>query len=139
MNKWQSLILIGTYLLKVLTCLRFLAKGDYLSETTDIHGISKASGCLIVHRVVNALCERLNNIKFPTGRHELMNIKAGFFKIAKFPNVVGIIDGTQIPIQGTSTDDEHLYVCRKGFHAINVQAVVDYDLRFVYISFIYIL
>ena len=110
-----------------------------MSETTDIHGISKASGCLIVHRVVNALCERLNNIKFPTGRHELMNIKAGFFKIAKFPNVVGIIDGTQIPIQGTSTDDEHLYVCRKGFHAINVQAVVDHDLGFVNISFIYIL
>ena len=111
---------------------------SYLSETTDIHGISKASGCLIVHRGVNALCERLNDIKFPTGRHELMNIKAGFFKIAKFPNV-GIIDGTQIPIQGTSTDDEHLYVCIKGLHAINVQAVVDHDLRFLYISFIYIL
>uniref|UniRef100_A0A8W8M703 DDE Tnp4 domain-containing protein n=1 Tax=Magallana gigas TaxID=29159 RepID=A0A8W8M703_MAGGI len=28
------------------------------------------------------------------------------------------------------TDDEHLYVCRKGFHSINVQAVVDADLRF---------
>ena len=67
-----------------------------------------------------------------------MNIKAGFFKIAKFSNVVGIIDGTQIPIQGTSTDDEHLYVCRKGYHAINVQAVVDHDLRFVYI-YIYII
>ena len=87
---------------------------SYLSEITDIHGISKASGCLIVHRVVIALCERLNNIKFPTGRHELMNIKAGCFKIAKFPNDVGIKDGTQIHLQGTSTDDEHLYVCIKG-------------------------
>ena len=91
-----------------MTCLRFLAKGDYLSATTDIHGISKASGCLIVHRVVNALCERLHNIQFPTGRHEWMNTKAGFIKIAKFPNVAGIIDDTQIPIQGISTDDENI-------------------------------
>ena len=101
-----------------------------MSQTTDIHGISKASGCLLVQRVVNALCERLQNFQFHTGRHELINIKAGFFKIAKFPNAVGIIDGTQIPIQGTSKDDEHLYVCRKEFHAINVQAVVDHDQAF---------
>ncbi|OWF49490.1 nuclease HARBI1 [Mizuhopecten yessoensis] len=29
-----------------------------------------------------------------------------------------------------SSGDEHLYVCRKGFHAINVQGVVNSDLRF---------
>ncbi|XP_061188005.1 putative nuclease HARBI1 [Saccostrea echinata] len=116
--------------IQVLTCLRFLAKGDYLSETTDIHGISKASGCLIIHRVINAICKNLNNIQFPSRKEQLTNIKAAFYKIAGFPNVVGAIDGTQIPIQGMTTDDEHLYVCRKGFHSINVQAVVDADLRF---------
>ena len=59
-------------------------------------------------------------------------MKAGFFKITQFPNA-GIIDGTQILFQGTSTDDKHLYVCRKGIDAINVQAIVDHDLMFVYI------
>lgn len=117
---------------QVLTCLRFLAKGDYLSETTDIHGISKSSGCLAVHRVVDAVCKALQNIEFPTRREHISRIKASFYKIAGFPNVIGAIDGTQIPIQGMGTDDEHLYVCRKGFHSINVQAVVDADLRFGY-------
>lgn len=116
--------------IQVLTCLRFLAKGDYLSETTDIHGISKSSGCLAVHRVVDAVCKALQNIEFPTRREHISRIKASVYKIAGFPNVIGAIDGTQIPIQGMGTDDEHLYVCRKGFHSINVQAVVDADLRF---------
>ena len=79
------------------------------------------------------LWERLHNIQFLTGGHEVKKIKAGFFKIAQFPNVVGIIDDTQILIQDTSTDDKHLYVCRKGIDAINVQDIVDHDLRFVYI------
>ncbi|XP_065941930.1 putative nuclease HARBI1 [Magallana gigas] len=114
----------------VLTCLRFLAKGDYLSETTDIHGISKSSGCLAVHRVVDAVCKALRNIEFPTSREHNSRIKASFYKNALFPNVIGAIECTQIPIQGIGTDDEHLYVCRKGLHSINVQAVVDADLRF---------
>lgn len=33
-----------------------------------------------------------------------------------------------MPIQGMGTDNEHLYVCRKDFHSINVQAVIDADL-----------
>ena len=40
------------------------------------------------------------------------------------------MDGTQIAIVSPSTN-EHLYVCRKGFHAINVQVVCDTDMKFV--------
>nr|XP_022292023.1 putative nuclease HARBI1 [Crassostrea virginica] len=116
--------------IQVLTCLRFLAKGDYLSEIADIHEISKSSGCLIVHRVIDAICTTLKNIKFPTATEDLKKIKMEFYKVAHFPNVIGAIDGAQIPIQGMSSDDEHLYICRKGFHSINVQAVVKPDLRF---------
>ncbi|XP_033755823.1 putative nuclease HARBI1 [Pecten maximus] len=116
--------------IQVLTCLRFLAKGDYLSEIADIHGISKSSSCLVVHRVVNAICNQLKNINFQTGTGEVRKVKSDFHKISGFPNVVGAIDGTHIPIQGMSSDDEHTYVCRKGFHSINVQGVVNSDLRF---------
>jgi hypothetical protein len=42
---------------------------------------------------------------------------------------VGAVDGTLIPIQGPS-QDEAAYVCRKGFHALNVQAVVDAEMRY---------
>ena len=77
-------------LFQVLTCLRFLAKGDYLSEIADIHGISKSSGCLIVHRVIDAICTTLKNIKFPTATEDLKKIKMEFYKVAHFPNVIGM-------------------------------------------------
>jgi len=45
----------------------------------------------------------------------------GFYELAGFPKVIGAIDGTLIPIR-TPFKNEHLYVCHKGFHAINVMA-----------------
>ncbi|CAC5388145.1 HARBI1 [Mytilus coruscus] len=60
---------------------------------------------------------------------DLTAVKEGFIGLP-FPNVIGAIDGTLIPIQGLSGDDEPNFVCRKGYHAINVQAVVDHKLRF---------
>jgi hypothetical protein len=73
----------------------------------------------------------MNNIVFPSTNEELRQVKDGFQSIANFPNVVGTIDGTLIPIQGMTSEDEPSFVCRKGFHAINVQAVVDSELRYV--------
>lgn len=113
----------------MLITLRFLAKGDYLSEVADLHGVSVPSSSRILHSVCLALCQQLNNITFPSTPEEQKRVKDGFYKIAHFPNVVGAIDGTLIPIQGMSGDDEPHFICRKGFPSINVQGVVDADLR----------
>ncbi|CAC5385073.1 HARBI1 [Mytilus coruscus] len=53
-----------------------------------------------------------------------------FYDISSFPNVLGAIDGTLIPIQWMSGDDEPTYVCRKQYHAINVQVICDAELKF---------
>jgi hypothetical protein len=50
-------------------------------------------------------------------------------------NVIGVIDGTLIPIIAPK-DNEADFVCRKGFHAINVQAVADDSLRYEFLWFI---
>ena len=42
----------------------------------------------------------------------------------------GAVDGTLIPIKGPS-EDEHLYIGRKGFHCLNVQVICDHTLRYV--------
>lgn len=108
-----------------MTTLRFLAKGEYLSEVADIHGISPSSASRMITSVCNALCQTLDNVKFPITLDRLRIVKNEFYDLAHFPNVVGAIDGTLIPIQGMSGDDEPNFICRKGFPAINVQGVVD--------------
>ncbi|XP_062616166.1 putative nuclease HARBI1 [Saccostrea cucullata] len=115
--------------IQVLTTLRFLAKGEYLSEVGDLHGISISSASRIVTSVTSALCESLDNVKFPESNEELSKVKEDFYQVAGFPNVVGAIDETLIPIQGMTGDEEPNFICRKGYPAINVQGVVDANLR----------
>ena len=85
-----------------------------------------ASASRIITKVTNAICDTLHNINFPD---DLNTVKEGFYRIANFPNIVGAIDGTLIPIQGMSGEEEPNFVCRKGFHAINCQGIVDANLR----------
>ena len=46
---------------------------------------------------------------------------AGFASIAGFPNIVGAVDGTHVPILAPSGLDEPCFVNRKQFHSLNVQ------------------
>nr|XP_034315948.1 putative nuclease HARBI1 isoform X1 [Crassostrea gigas] len=61
--------------------------------------------------------------------NDAIRTKHEFYQIAGFPNVLGAVDGTLIPIIAPK-DNEPEYVCRKGFHAMNVQVVADASLRF---------
>ncbi|XP_053398715.1 putative nuclease HARBI1 [Mercenaria mercenaria] len=61
---------------------------------------------------------------------DLADVKQAFFRKCNIPNTVGAVDGTLIPIIAPSQNEE-VYVCRKNYHAINVQAVVDHRARFI--------
>ncbi|XP_056006893.1 putative nuclease HARBI1 [Ostrea edulis] len=115
--------------IQVLATDRCLTKEIFYSECADLHGISKSSVCVAMDRVLASFCHRLQNIKFPSSEEEIRQTKTEFFRKAQFPNVLGAVDGTLIKIQASS-DNEPSYVCRKGFHALNVQAVADATLRF---------
>ena len=120
---------IGFVSFQTLITLRYLAKGNFYSETGDIHGVSRSSVSRAIAEVVAALNQRLSNIQFPTNDAELLEIKRKFYQAAGIPNVIGAVDGTLIPIIAPKGQDEPAYVCRKGYHAINVQAVVGPDMR----------
>ena len=56
--------------------------------------------------------------------------KLDFYQNERWPSIVGLIDGTQIPLYTPfHPADEAVYVNRKGFHAINVQIVCDRNLK----------
>ncbi|XP_061186799.1 putative nuclease HARBI1 [Saccostrea echinata] len=116
--------------LQIMVALRFYASGNFQTVTGDLHGISKAS----VSRVVNAVSSALvtlssHYIKFPQDDRSINNTILGFSRIANFPNVIGAIDGTHIPVKAPK-NDEHLFVNRKNFHSINVMAVCDSRTKF---------
>lgn len=48
----------------------------------------------------------------------------------QFPNVIGAIDGSHIPIMAPS-EHENVFVNRKNFHSINIQAICDHQGKFV--------
>ncbi|XP_041365203.1 putative nuclease HARBI1 [Gigantopelta aegis] len=117
--------------LQLLITLRFLGKASFQSEIADLHGVVQSSVSNAVTATINALCRHLDFIKFPNDLTSKRKIKEGFYEIAGFPDVLGCIDGTLIPIMRPPTNEEVAYVCRKGYHAINIQGICDPDLRFI--------
>ncbi|XP_052793029.1 putative nuclease HARBI1 [Mya arenaria] len=83
-----------------------------------------------LHDVVLAINNRVDNIRFPEIDVERRSTATPFYRLSRIPRVLGAIDCTLISIT-TPTSHEASYVCRKGYHALNVQAVVDTKLRFI--------
>lgn len=73
-------------------------------------------------------------IRFPQTVNEINETKAAFDLDYQFPDVLGIIDGTQIAVTALPVEIENAYVNRKGFHSINVQVVCDAHMIFTNIN-----
>jgi len=97
--------------------------------------MSRASVSRCMRKVSDAISERLDNIHFPATPGEVRNTKRSVYQIAQFPNVLGAVDGKFIPIISPK-DNENEYVCRKGFHSLNIQAVVDHEMRYIMYLFL---
>jgi len=100
--------------------LHFLGTNSFYHEVGGSHVISNGTVCNIVKEVCNVLFEHRNEvIKWPSPAEPLAN---HFYKIAKLPCVVGVIDGTHIPVHAPGAD-EPSYLNRKQGHSINCLAV----------------
>lgn len=107
--------------------LRFFAKGDFQSEVADIAKISQPAVSRNLTEVATAISRlAARYIQFPRGQ-ELNGIKEAFYRDSRMPGVIGLVDGSLFPIKAP-TEDEVAYVCRKGYHAINIQAIGDHNM-----------
>lgn len=85
---------------QLLLTLRFLATGSFIISAGDFAGVSTTSAHRIMHRVTNAIARlRPRFIKFPTTENEIKKEQLEFYKISRFPRVVGCIDCTHIRVQ----------------------------------------
>ncbi|XP_052806261.1 putative nuclease HARBI1 [Mya arenaria] len=112
---------------KILIKLRYLATGLIQLNDADIHGVSQPTVSRVLTEVINALSSPAlirQFIKFPGSVEEFRQNAVQMQGIARFPKVIGAIDGTHINIASPNQHEE-IYVNRKGKHSINVQVVFD--------------
>ena len=84
--------------------------------------------------VTNALVlHRDRFMKWPNPA-ETAESKKNFSLRGGFPGVNGRVDGTHVRIQAPS-EDEAVYVNRKGWHSVNVQVICNHEGTIVLISY----
>lgn len=115
---------------RVLCFLAHLRSGSFQWCLGSLGGISQSSVSRIIESCLHhTLTLTKNVIHFPETTPLLNLVKESFYEISRFPNVLGVIDGTQIPIKAPITD-ESIFVCRKQYHSINTQVVAGPDHSF---------
>ncbi|KAK5647831.1 hypothetical protein RI129_002976 [Pyrocoelia pectoralis] len=114
-------------IMQLCIALRFFASGAYQRICGDLLQISQATVCRIVVKVAELISHNVyNHIRFP---EDLNRIKNEFYRIGRFPGVIGCIDGTHIPVKNPGGQNGEVYRNRKGWMSLNVQAVVAPDYK----------
>ncbi|XP_071104771.1 putative nuclease HARBI1 [Haliotis cracherodii] len=113
--------------LKVIITLRYLATGKIQLCNGDDLGISQPTVSRVINQTLNALVIPAilhRFISMPSNAADLNRTQVQFQAIGGFPGVIGVIDGTHVRIIAPHVNEPE-FVCRKGFHSINVQVVMD--------------
>ncbi|KAJ8951699.1 hypothetical protein NQ314_007648 [Rhamnusium bicolor] len=85
---------------QLLLALRFYATGCIYITVSDFGGIHKTIASRKIKRVTESLCTlRANYISMPTNENDSANVMQGFYRLARFPRVIGALDCTYIRIQ----------------------------------------
>lgn len=118
----------------LVVALKFYAHGTSFRSLGEQYGIGIGTVSRIIHYVTNAIIECYSGlIQMPVTREECSQISFSFYEVADMPNIVGCVDGCLIPIQRPSRN-EHVFVSRKGFHAMNAMFVCRPNLLFSYVD-----
>ena len=112
----------------------FLCLWEFHGSNRRHDVFDKSTVSRVINNVTNALVLHKDRfIKWPNPA-ETAESKQNFFLRGGFPGVIGCVDGTHVRIQAPS-EDEAVYVNRKGWHSVNVQAICDHEGTIVLISY----
>ncbi|XP_046897990.1 putative nuclease HARBI1 [Hypomesus transpacificus] len=110
---------------QVLAALGFYTSGSFQTIMGDAIGISQASMSRCVTNVTRALVEKAPEfIGFTRDEATKQQSKDEFFRVAGFPDVLGVVDCVHVAIKAPNSEDSS-YVNKKGFHSVNCQLVCD--------------
>ena len=117
---------------QILAALRYYASGAHFRVIADSIGIDEKSVRNSVWSVTSLLYNLSSRyIKFPNSQRGLNRAMQSFYAIGGFPNVIGAVDGTLIKIRKPSPERENSFICRKDYHALNVQFICSGEMLFI--------
>ena len=116
---------------KVLICLKTLASGSFQNCSKDFLKTSQPVVSKLMKAFTDAMAKKVPELVHMPTCQELEEMKASFYKVAGFPGVFAAVDGSHIPIIAPPGPEEPLFVNRKNFHSINIQAMCDANLVFL--------
>jgi hypothetical protein len=107
-----------------------LATANEFRTLQELFGMGKSTACQIMSEFVVALAQGLKTrfLRRPTVA-EYTTIAQGYRDRWGFPQCVGAIDGSHIPILAPS-EHRNEYYNRKGWYSVQLQAVCDHRYRF---------
>ena len=103
----------------------YLKDQGSMKMTANVFGIARCTVDQVIHQICKILSEKIgpDMIKFPTGKDQVMEATSEFLNRFGFPQVIGCIDGTHVPIKAP-TENAHDYFSYKTCYSINVQAIL---------------
>lgn len=111
-----------------------LATGDSYRACGLQFGLPKSTTSMITHEFCSILTRKMDEfIKFPYSRAEVRKAIDEFQNISEFPQVIGAVDGSHIPIKKPK-DSPNAYYNRKSFHSVILQGVCDANYKFTDVS-----
>lgn len=118
---------------QLMVALHWLGNGSQYNVIADAHGLHKTTVMRAVHKVTASIVDTLfpQEVRWPDPPSA--NIAVKFLQYANFPRVAGCIDGSLIPIDAP-TLNENAHVDRKGEHSINILVACGPSLQFYYAS-----
>ncbi len=116
---------------RLLMMLWFMASKDKFSAIADRFGMSESTANMAIRNLLVFLNENLRDtiICWPSDAGKI-EIQGKYEELRNFPGVVGMIDGSHIPIRMPSVRGVDYYN-RKDYYSIVLQAVCREDLRFI--------
>ncbi|XP_036335452.1 putative nuclease HARBI1 [Rhagoletis pomonella] len=123
------------FIIRFLGSLYFYAHGSYQKCVGNNFQIamSQPSVSRAIHNISKIIMDvKGGEIKFPKTSNEVLDVKKGFYTAFKIKGTIGAVDCTHIGIVAPSSTDPSnplcMYMNRKGFYSIHVEAVCDHRL-----------
>lgn len=123
----------GWYLEKKLAMTLYHLKDQGLyGMTCNTYGCAKGTLSVVLKEICNIISEYLGPqfIRYPTEKEDILKAKNEFLKTFGFPQTIGCVDGTHIPIK-QPVENAHDYFSYKMKYTINCQAICDHKGQFI--------